>query len=180
MKIIPHLMATLLLASSSTVYASEHHEKEEKKQHAQHESGSPDDHQDGHEEEHEESHDEEQHDKDNHGAHKEEDRAAENGHEDHGKSEEPELTFSAELLREFGGEIASAQAGVIHQQVSLPGEVRLNEEAVAHITPFAVRGTSFLSARQKSPRYGPILVTILRLEKPLRRQKAQKHWCVFR
>ena len=142
MKIIPHLMATLLLASSSTVYASEHHEKEEKKQHAQHESGSPDDHQDGHEEEHEESHDEEQHDKDNHGAHKEADRAAENGHEDHGKSEEPELTFSAELLREFGGEIASAQAGGIHQQVSLPGEVRLNEEAVAHITPrFAAKIT---------------------------------------
>lgn len=83
MKIIPHLMAILLLASSSTVYPSEHHEKEE-----------------------------------------------------------PELTFSVELLREFGGEIASAQAGVIHQQVSLPGEVRLNKEAVAHITPrFAAKIT---------------------------------------
>ena len=56
-------------------------------------------------------------------------------HEGHGEHEEPELTFSADLLRDFGGEIASADAGVIRQQVSLPGEVQLNEEAVAHITP---------------------------------------------
>lgn len=60
--------------------------------------------------------------------------AAEAGHEDHGE-EEPELTFSADLLRDFGGEIATAKAGVIRQQVSLPGEVKLNEEAVAHVTP---------------------------------------------
>lgn len=64
----------------------------------------------------------------------ESDRAEEVGHEDH-EEEEPDLTFSAVLLREFGGDIATAEAGVIRQQVSLPGEVKLNEEAVAHITP---------------------------------------------
>ncbi|MDO8863476.1 efflux RND transporter periplasmic adaptor subunit [Haliea sp. E1-2-M8] len=53
----------------------------------------------------------------------------------HEETEEPELTFNAGLLRDFGGEIATAEAGVILQQVSLPGEVKLNEEAVAHITP---------------------------------------------
>lgn len=57
------------------------------------------------------------------------------GHGNHKESEEPMLTFSDSLLRDFGGEIASAEAGVIRQQVSLPGEVKLNEEAVAHITP---------------------------------------------
>ena len=54
------------------------------------------------------------------------------GHDEH---EGPSLIFSAERLKDFGGKIASAEAGVIRQQVSLPGEVRLNKEAVAHITP---------------------------------------------
>jgi cobalt-zinc-cadmium efflux system membrane fusion protein len=57
------------------------------------------------------------------------------GHEGHGAHEEPELVLSPELLRRFGGTIASVDGGFIRQQVSLPGEVRLNEEAVAHITP---------------------------------------------
>lgn len=60
------------------------------------------------------------------------------GHEEgehEGGHEEPELMFNPDLLRRFGGEIASADAGVIRQQVSLPGEIQLNEEAVAHITP---------------------------------------------
>ncbi|UAW98644.1 efflux RND transporter periplasmic adaptor subunit [Halopseudomonas nanhaiensis] len=62
----------------------------------------------------------------------EHDGHAEEGHED---SEEADLTLSVGLLREFGGEIAVADAGVIRQQVSLPGEVQLNKEAVAHISP---------------------------------------------
>lgn len=49
--------------------------------------------------------------------------------------ESPALTFSDELLHDFGVKTAAAGAGMIHQQVSLPGEVKLNEEAVAHITP---------------------------------------------
>ena len=82
--------------------------------------------------------DEKQHSKEEHA---EEDHAEDKGdhvedtsHEGH-EEEEPELTFNADLLRDFGGEIATAEAGVIRQQVSLPGEVKLNEEAVAHITP---------------------------------------------
>ncbi|HDZ56762.1 MAG TPA: efflux RND transporter periplasmic adaptor subunit [Pseudomonas xinjiangensis] len=56
-------------------------------------------------------------------------------HEGHKESEEPVLTLSTDLLREFGGEIAVAEAGFIRQQVSLPGEIQLNKEAVAHISP---------------------------------------------
>tara|TARA_R110002073_G_scaffold205635_3_gene365456 strand:- start:3953 stop:4990 length:1038 start_codon:yes stop_codon:yes gene_type:complete len=78
----------------------------------------------------EKQHSEEEHAGEDH-AEDDGDHAEEAGHEE----EEPELTFSAELLRDFGGEIATAEAGVIRQQVSLPGEVKLNEEAVAHITP---------------------------------------------
>lgn len=61
-------------------------------------------------------------------------QAAEDAQGGH-NGEYPELTFSADLLRDLGGEIATVEAGVIRQQVSLPGEVKLNEEAVAHITP---------------------------------------------
>ena len=81
----------------------------------------------------EKQHSEEEHAGEDH-AEDEGDHAEEAGHEGH-EDEEPELTFSADLLRDFGGEIATAEAGVIRQQVSLPGEVKLNEEAVAHITP---------------------------------------------
>lgn len=45
------------------------------------------------------------------------------------------LIFDEEQLRDFGGKTAIAGTGVIHRQVSLPGEIKLNEEAVAHITP---------------------------------------------
>lgn len=80
--------------------------------------------------------DEKQHSDEEHTGedHADDDGAHEAGHEGH-EEEEPELAFSAGLLRDFGGEIATAEAGVIRQQVSLPGEVKLNEEAVAHITP---------------------------------------------
>jgi len=81
----------------------------------------------------EKQHSAEEHTGENHADHVEKD-AHKAGHEGH-KKEEPGLTFGAELLRDFGGEIATAEAGVIRQQVSLPGEVKLNEEAVAHITP---------------------------------------------
>ncbi len=150
-KVIPNLMVILLLTSSSTLFASEAHASEQDTlEEAQHEPGPlhddhDEDHEEDHDEKHEEDHDEAEHGKDGPDAHEDEGHAAEKGHEGHEgheENEEPELTFSAELLREFGGEIASAQTGVIRQQASLPGEVRLNEEAVAQITPrFAAKIT---------------------------------------
>lgn len=53
----------------------------------------------------------------------------------HADHEQPVLAFDPDLLREFGVNVAVAKAGVIRQQVALPGEVQLNAEAVAHVTP---------------------------------------------
>lgn len=63
------------------------------------------------------------------------DHAEEGQSESHKDSEESLLTLSADLLRDFGGEIAVADAGVIRQLVSLPGEIQLNKEAVTRISP---------------------------------------------
>ena len=122
-KLLNYLMGGLLLAamaSQSTIAAPSDQaaHTEEGTQHAD-----------------EKQHPEEEHAEEDH-AEDEGEHGEEAGHEDHGEEEEePELTLSADLLRGFGGEIATAEAGVIRQQVSLPGEVKLNEEAVAHITP---------------------------------------------
>ena len=87
----------------------------------------------------EKQHPEEEHAEEDH-AEDEGEHGEEAGHEDHREEEEePELTLSADLLRGFGGEIATAEAGVIRQQVSLPGEVKLNEEAVARAMLDGVR-----------------------------------------
>lgn len=61
-----------------------------------------------------------------------EERDHESGDEHH---DEPPLTLSEARLAEFGARVVTAQAGVIRQQVTLPGEVQLNREAVAHIVP---------------------------------------------
>lgn len=45
------------------------------------------------------------------------------------------LSLSNAQLQEFGVERDILKAGVIRQQVSLPGRVRLNGESLAHITP---------------------------------------------
>ncbi|QIB50518.1 MULTISPECIES: efflux RND transporter periplasmic adaptor subunit [Pseudomonadaceae] len=102
----------------------------------QHESEEPEAEAEHSEEEHGEregDHAAEEAGHDDHDGHAEEGQAE--GHEGHEENEEPVLTLSADLLREFGGEIAVADAGVIRQQVSLPGEIQLNKEAVAHISP---------------------------------------------
>ena len=154
-KLLNYLMGGLLLAamvSQSTIAAPSDQaaHTEEGAQHAD-----------------EKHHSEEEHAGEDH-AEDEGDHAEEAGHEGH-EDEEPELTFSADLLRDFGGEIATAEAGVIRQQVSLPGEVKLNEEAVAHITPrFAakivevqaktgdrVKAGDVVIVRYEGPRGGP-------------------------
>ena len=86
--------------------------------------------------------------------------ADEADHADHEEKEEPALTFSADLLRDFGGQIASADAGVIRQQVALPGEVKLNEEAVAHISPrFSARIVEVRAKTGDRVKAGEILAT---------------------
>lgn len=64
------------------------------------------------------------------------DEPKDQAHEGHGEHEEEGvITLSSRLLGEFGARVATAEGGVIRQQVSLPGEVQLNKEAVAQISP---------------------------------------------
>ena len=136
-KLLNYLMGGLLLAamvSQSTIAApsAQAVNTEKSAQHSNEKQHSEEDHaEEGHAEDDSDHHEEGHADDD---GHSEEGAHEEAGHEGHDE-EEPDLTFSADLLRDFGGEIATAEAGVIRQQVSLPGEVKLNEEAVAHITP---------------------------------------------
>lgn len=116
-----------------------HTEEESSHQRGSKQPGSKPEHpEDGHpEDEHlDDEHSEDEHREDGDHA------AGEAGHGDHGtdhegheETEEPVLTLSEDLLRQLGGNTAVASPGVIRQQVSLPGEVQLNKEAVAHISP---------------------------------------------
>ncbi len=94
-----------------------------------------DDHAVPHQHEEGDAHEEDE-EPDNHAPHEQgedhEDHANEEGHEEH---EETELHFSEALLTDFGATVANTGPGVIHQEIVLPGEVQLNQEAVAHITP---------------------------------------------
>lgn len=55
----------------------------------------------------------------------------EHGHEEH----EEQLKLSAEEMTEFGIELAQANSGQMDIQVSLPGEIRLNADRLAHVVP---------------------------------------------
>ncbi len=68
------------------------------------------------------------------------------GHDDH-EGEDRHVRLSAEERREFGIELASAGPGELHVSVSLPGEVVLNANRVAHIVP---RASGIATAVQKN------------------------------
>lgn len=57
------------------------------------------------------------------------------GHSDHSESEEGRVWLSPEAKTTFGIEIAEAGPGQLERTISLPGEVRLNADKVAHIVP---------------------------------------------
>jgi len=56
-------------------------------------------------------------------------------HEDDHGHEEGALWLSPEARNTFGIEVAEAGAGKLEQTITLPGEVRLNADKVAHIVP---------------------------------------------
>ena len=57
------------------------------------------------------------------------------GHDDHG--DESFVQLSAEEMARFGVELAEAGPGKLVTRISLPGEVALNADNVAHIVPRA-------------------------------------------
>ena len=138
-------MALPLSGVSISVQAQEaehnDHEHEQAPQqgetHNKEESGEHDDHSthEGHSEE--EGHNEQESDHQDHGedegAHDETGGGAHE--EEHGGHEEQGVSVDPETLRALGGEVSVAGRGKVSQTVSLPGEVRLNKEAVAQISP---------------------------------------------
>ena len=98
--------------------------------HADEDQGQPDPHQHpgeetgDHEEEHQEPQTADAHDHDEHA-----------GHDDHG--DESAIRLSAEDRTRFGLEVAIAGAGNLATRISLPGEIVLNDDRVAHIVPRA-------------------------------------------
>jgi len=57
---------------------------------------------------------------------------AEEGEE---SDEAPEVKFSADVMKKHGIEMGTAGPGVIYQTVGGPGEILLNEDKVAHVSP---------------------------------------------
>jgi cobalt-zinc-cadmium efflux system membrane fusion protein len=55
--------------------------------------------------------------------------------DDHGEGHEDELELTEEQQREIGLIIDKAGPGSLHSEVSLSGEIRLNEDTVTHIVP---------------------------------------------
>lgn len=67
-----------------------------------------------------------------------EDGHAEDTHEEEsGQAHEGEelVRFAANELEEFGVELATARAGTLSVQLTLPGEVKVNQDRFAHIVP---------------------------------------------
>jgi len=57
-------------------------------------------------------------------------------HDDHtGHEEAGALRVAPEVLREFDITLGVAEAGVLHEEVVLPGEIQFNREQLAYVTP---------------------------------------------
>ncbi|MCP8898483.1 MULTISPECIES: efflux RND transporter periplasmic adaptor subunit [Gilvimarinus] len=111
----------------------EHEQTQKEKTHNDEDSGEHDDHSEH--EDHEEGHDDHQDHGENEGAHDEAGEEAHEEHDEHGGHEEQSTSIDPQTLRALGAEVSIASPGRVSQTVSLPGEVRLNKEAVAQITP---------------------------------------------
>jgi cobalt-zinc-cadmium efflux system membrane fusion protein len=87
--------------------------------------------------------------------------AASNADDDHDGNDEHEsasLNLSEARLVEFGVQLETALPGVIHQQVTLPGEVQLNRERVAHINPrFSAKVIKVLARTGDQVKAGQVL-----------------------
>ena len=64
---------------------------------------------------------------DNHGTH--------DGHDGHEAHEEGVILLNPEDIREFGIHLATAGRGEINEELILPGEIRVNENRIGHVSP---------------------------------------------
>ena len=56
-------------------------------------------------------------------------------HDDHGDEHGSRLSYSPEILKEFGIQIGTASGGVLEEIIELPGEIQIDPDRLAHITP---------------------------------------------
>ena len=56
-------------------------------------------------------------------------------HDEHGDEHGSELSYSPEILKEFGIQIGTASGGVLEEIIELPGEIQIDPDRLAHITP---------------------------------------------
>ena len=80
-------------------------------------TGDEEEHDHSEEENYEESHDE-------HGE-----------HDEHGDEHAGPIRLNAKDMQDFGIRLATASPGIIHNELRLPGEVQMNENAVGHVSP---------------------------------------------
>ena len=63
------------------------------------------------------------------------DHAEHHDHAGHTDGHESELSLTAELLKEFDIRIATAAGGILEKTIELPGEIQIDPDRLAHITP---------------------------------------------
>lgn len=59
----------------------------------------------------------------------------EENHNDHEGESETELELTSDILQEFGIEIGTASGGVLEKTIELLGEIQIDPDRLAHITP---------------------------------------------
>ena len=56
-------------------------------------------------------------------------------HDEHGDEHGSKLSYTTEILKEFGIQIGTASGGVLEEMIELPGEIHIDPDRLAHITP---------------------------------------------
>ncbi|MBC8310706.1 MAG: efflux RND transporter periplasmic adaptor subunit [Candidatus Marinimicrobia bacterium] len=56
-------------------------------------------------------------------------------HDEHEGGHESEFAFTPEILKEFGVQTGTASGGVLEEEIELPGEIQIDPDRLAHITP---------------------------------------------
>ena len=56
-------------------------------------------------------------------------------HDEHSDAYGSELSYAPEILKEFGIQIGTASGGVLEEIIELPGEIQIDPDRLAHITP---------------------------------------------
>ena len=83
------------------------------------------------------------------------------GEDDHHGHDEDVVILSAEVMEEFDIRLAQAGPGTLHEEVTLPGEIKFNREHLAYVTPRYDGTVLEIKARLAYPvKKGQVLATL--------------------